>query len=167
MAIRLIKGLALLSTGLLAGAFGYGAVNIATTFRAVPLDVRLTFHAALMQMNGLVMQTTMAIAALSSIALAALVRGKSRLLAGAAGALVVISFLVTRFGNVPINGQIKVWAVTAPPADYVAILRQWDTYNIVRTVTALVAFALVIWIAVGANRATHPPSANKPFEIQV
>jgi hypothetical protein len=31
MMITLVTGLALLSTGLLAGAFGYGAVNVATT----------------------------------------------------------------------------------------------------------------------------------------
>jgi hypothetical protein len=25
-----------------------------------------------------------------------------------------VSFLITRFGNVPINGRIKQWAATAP-----------------------------------------------------
>lgn len=153
MPTRLVTGLALLSTGLLAGAFGYGAVNVATTFNVVPLDVRLTFHSALMHMNGPVMQTTMALAALSSLALALLTRGGPRYLAGAAGALAVISFLVTRFGNVPINGQIKVWAVTAPPAEYAAILGQWETYNIVRTLTALVAFVLIVALAIRTTQA--------------
>jgi uncharacterized membrane protein len=162
MSIRLVKGLALLSTGLLAGAFGYGAVNVATTFKVVPLDVRLTFHAALMHMNGPVMQTTMALAALSSLALALLTRGVSRYLAGAGGALAVISFLVTRFGNVPINGQIKVWAVTAPPADYAAVLQQWETYNIVRTLTALVAFVL---ITVHAIRTTQAQQAGRQLKL--
>jgi uncharacterized membrane protein len=152
MPIRLVTGLALLSTGLLAGAFGYGAVNVATTFNVVPLDVRLTFHSALMQMNGPVMQTTMALAALSSLALAVMARGTHRYLAGAAGVLAVASFLITRFGNVPINGRIKVWAVTAPPADYVTHLQRWETFNIVRTLTALIAFVLVVAIAVRATR---------------
>lgn len=147
MPIRLVTGLALLSTGLLAGAFGYGAVNVATTFTVVPLDVRLTFHSALMQMNGPVMQTTMALAALSSLALAVLARGAHRYLAGAAGALAVASFLITRFGNVPINGRIKVWAVTTPPADYATQLQRWETFNVVRSLTALAAFVLVIAIA--------------------
>lgn len=161
MPIRLITALALLSTGLLAGAFGYGAVNVATTFEVVPLDVRLTFHSALMRMNGPVMQTTMALAALSSLTLAALTRATPRLIAGVAGALAVISFLVTRFGNVPINGQIKVWAVTTPPADYAEILQRWENFNIVRTLTALTAFVLIIWLTV---RATTPArqSADLP-----
>ncbi|MEU4215170.1 hypothetical protein [Actinoplanes sp. NPDC026623] len=33
-----------------------------TAFKQVPVDVRLTFHAALMHMNGPVMQTTMEVA---------------------------------------------------------------------------------------------------------
>jgi len=69
--LRLVKGLALLSTGLLSGTFVYGAVNVAQTFKAVPLDVRLTFHSALMRMNGSVVQTMMALAILSSLLLVA------------------------------------------------------------------------------------------------
>lgn len=125
---------------------------MATTFNVVPLDVRLTFHSALMQMNGPVMQTTMALAALSSLALAVLARGTQRCLAGAAGVLAVASFLITRFGNVPINGRIKVWAVTTPPPDYATHLQRWETFNIVRTLTALVAFTLVIAIATLVTR---------------
>lgn len=165
MPIRLVTGLALLSTGLLAGAFGYGAVNVATTFNVVPLDVRLTFHSALMQMNGPVMQTTMGLAALSSLALAVLARGTHRHLAGAAGALAVASFLITRFGNVPINGRIKVWAVTTPPADYATQLQRWETFNVVRTLTALAAFVLVIVIAARMARtaqADHRPALPVP-----
>jgi uncharacterized membrane protein len=146
-ATRLATRLALLSTGLLAGTFGYGAVNLVTTFNVVPLDVRLTFHSALMRVNGPVVQTTMALAALGSIALAALTRGGTRRAAAAASALVVTSFLVTRFGNVPINGRIKEWAVTTPPADHAEVLRRWEAFNLVRTLTALAAFLLVIWIA--------------------
>ncbi|MEU4740292.1 DUF1772 domain-containing protein [Actinosynnema sp. NPDC023658] len=144
---RLTAGLALLSTGLLAGTFGYGAVNLVTTFNVVPLDVRLTFHSALMRVNGPVVQTVMGLAALSTIALAALVRGRTRPVAAAAGVLVVTSFLVTRFGNVPINGRIKEWAVGTPPADYAEVLQRWEAFNLVRTVAGIAAFVLVIWIA--------------------
>ncbi|GHF09151.1 hypothetical protein [Streptomyces morookaense] len=53
---RLLLGLSLLSTGLLAGAFGYGAANLVPTFNSVPLDMRLDFHTELMKMNGITMQ---------------------------------------------------------------------------------------------------------------
>jgi uncharacterized membrane protein len=147
--VRAVRALALLSTGLLAGALGYGAVNVVPTFNAVPLDVRLTFHTALMRMNGPVVQTTMGVAALSSCALAVLLRRRSRLLAVGAGALVLASFLVTRFGNVPINAKIKLWAVTSAPADHAVLLQRWEMFNIARTVAALTAFVLVLVVASG------------------
>ncbi|MEU9158872.1 DUF1772 domain-containing protein [Streptomyces sp. NPDC048424] len=144
MRIRVLQALALLATGLLAGAFGYGAANLVPTFNAVPLDMRLSFHAELMKMNGITMQAAMAVSTLSSLALAALTRGRARLIAGTAGLLTLASFLITRLGNVPINGRIKQWALTSAPADHAEILRRWELFNNLRTLTAVTAFALLI-----------------------
>ncbi|MEU6999771.1 DUF1772 domain-containing protein [Nonomuraea sp. NPDC046570] len=149
MLVRAVKAVALLSTGLLAGAFGYGAVNVAYAFRAVPLDVRFTFHTALMQVNGPVMQTTMGLAVLGSLLLAVVSRGVPRLLAAGAAVLALASFLITRFGNVPINGQIKQWAVTSAPPDHAAILQRWETFHVLRTSAAFIAFLLVVLLATG------------------
>lgn len=157
--LRIVRALALLSTGLLAGALGYGALNVVATFNAVPLDVRLTFHTALMRMNGPVVQTVMACAAVSSLALAVLVRGRARSPAAGSGGLVLLSFLVTRFGNVPINAEIKTWAVTSAPSDHAAVLRRWEMFNDIRTVAALAAFVLILIAAdrVGAATSPHRP----------
>ncbi|MFE5595340.1 anthrone oxygenase family protein [Streptomyces sp. NPDC056549] len=145
--VRLLLGVSLLSTGLLSGAFGYGAANLVPTFNSVPIEMRLDFHAELMKMNGITVQAAMAVSALSALALAAVTRKRTRVLAGTAGLLTVASFLITRFGNVPINGRIKQWAVTAPPADHAEILRRWELFNDARTLTAIAAFALLISIA--------------------
>ncbi|MEV7779644.1 DUF1772 domain-containing protein [Kitasatospora sp. NPDC088351] len=144
MRVRTTKAVAVTATGLLAGAFGYGAVNLGPTFWEVPLDMRLSFHAELMKMNSPVMLTAMGVASLGSLALALQTRGRDRLLAAGATALTGISFLVTRFGNVPINARIKVWAVTSPPADYAEILHRWDLFNRTRTITAVAAFVLLV-----------------------
>ncbi|MFI6869440.1 anthrone oxygenase family protein [Nocardia sp. NPDC050406] len=144
MRVRIVQALALLATGLLAGAFGYGAANLAPTFRRVPLQMRLEFHTDLMRNNSVSMQLTMAIAALSCLTLAALRRGRPRAVAAAAGALVVASFGITRLGNVPINHQINRWAVEGAPADHLSILTRWDYFHYLRTGTALIAFALLI-----------------------
>ncbi|MFF4290706.1 anthrone oxygenase family protein [Streptomyces sp. NPDC001633] len=155
--LRLVHGIALLCTGLLAGAFGYGAANLVPTFNAVPLEMRLSFHAELMKMNGITMQAAMGASILSSLTLAVLTAGRARLLAGAAGLLALASFLITRFGNVPINGRIKQWAVTAAPADHAEILRRWELFNDIRTLTAIAAFALLIVLALsGLRAAAHP-----------
>ncbi|MFC9590845.1 anthrone oxygenase family protein [Streptomyces sp. NPDC056944] len=151
--VRLLLGVSLLSTGLLSGAFGYGAANLVPTFNSVPIEMRLDFHAELMKMNGITVQGAMAVSALSALALAAVTRRRTRVLAGTAGLLTVASFLITRFGNVPINGRIKQWAVTAPPADHAEILRRWELFNDARTLTAIAAFALLISIAL--RRPTH------------
>ncbi|WP_078843588.1 anthrone oxygenase family protein [Streptomyces albus] len=144
MRVRLVQGLALLSTGALAGAFGYGAANLVPTFNAVPLGTRLSFHTQLMQMNGITMQGAMGVSVLSAFALAAMTRGASRRLAGAAGLLALASFLITRLGNVPINGRIKQWAATSAPADHAEILARWEVFNYARTGAAFAAFALLI-----------------------
>ncbi|MEV8624726.1 DUF1772 domain-containing protein [Streptomyces sp. NPDC051079] len=156
--IRILLGVALLSTGLLAGAFGYGVANLVPAFDSVPIGMRLDFHAQLMKTNGITMQTAMAVSAVSAFALAAVARARVRALAATAGLLTVASFLITRFGNVPINGRIKQWAVTAPPADHAEILRRWELFNDARTCTAVVAFAVLIGIAL---RQAGGPSAGR------
>ncbi|MGK8501574.1 anthrone oxygenase family protein [Nocardia asiatica] len=138
------RAFALVFGGLLAGAFGYGAVNVLYAFREVPLDVRFTFHTALMSVNGLVMQSLMGLTIVSALTLAARSTGRARLLAGGAGVLAVSAFLITRLGNVPINQKIKVWAVSGPPADYAEILGRWEAFHFARTACALVAFLLVV-----------------------
>ncbi len=78
MRTRILLAASLLSTGLLAGAFGYGAANLVPTFDAVPLDMRLDFHTELMKMNSITMQAAMAVSAGSTLALTAVSRGRSR-----------------------------------------------------------------------------------------
>ncbi|MFF8835727.1 anthrone oxygenase family protein [Streptomyces sp. NPDC015130] len=160
MRIRLLKGLALLSTGALAGAFGYGAANLVPTFDAVPLQMRLSFHTQLMEMNGITMQGAMGLSALSAATLAVLTRGSQRWLAAGAGLLTLASFLITRLGNVPINGRIKQWAATSAPHDHAEILDRWEAFNYARTGTAFAAFALLILLALH-HRSAHPePNAS-------
>ncbi|GAA2715628.1 MULTISPECIES: anthrone oxygenase family protein [Streptomyces] len=157
---RLLQALSLFSTGLLAGAFAYGAANLVPTFDVVPIGMRLDFHTALMAKNGITMQSAMAVSALSTLALAVAERGRARALAGAAGALVIASFLITRFGNVPINGRIKQWAATAPPAGYVDVLRRWELFNDARTLSAAVAFGLLVLLALPPAAAGRSPQAS-------
>lgn len=168
--VRLLLGLALMSTGALAGAFGYGAANLVPTFNSVPLDMRLSFHAQLMQMNGITMQGAMGTSAISALTLAAMTRGTSRRLAAGAGLLVVASFLITRLGNVPINGRIKKWAATSAPADHAEILARWEAFNYARTGAAFIAFALLTLLCLrqsdsvpgGRRRHRHPFGRTGP-----
>ncbi|MFI6103322.1 anthrone oxygenase family protein [Streptomyces sp. NPDC051310] len=162
MRVRLVHGLALLSTGALAGAFGYGAANLVPTFNAVPLTMRLAFHTQLMQMNGITMQGAMGVSALSALALTVMTRGASRWLAGGAGLLALASFLITRLGNVPINGRIKQWAATSAPADHAEILARWEAFNYARTGAAFAAFALLILLSLRGVDAGRSTDGRRP-----
>ncbi|MEV6138059.1 DUF1772 domain-containing protein [Nocardia sp. NPDC051990] len=143
----------------------------------MPLDVRFTFHTALMRVNGPVMQALMGLAVLSTLILATRSKCWPRWIAASASALTFLSFLVTRFGNVPINQQIKRWAVSTPPSDYAEILRRWELFHFTRTGCALLAFILMIAVVIGSTRphddaraarpATHNPSAEIPATGQV
>ncbi|MFJ8827615.1 anthrone oxygenase family protein [Streptomyces sp. NPDC102467] len=164
MRVQLAQGIALLSTGALAGAFGYGAANLVPTFNAVPLEMRLSFHAQLMQMNGITMQGAMGISALSALTLAVVTHGTARRLAGGAGILVVASFLITRLGNVPINGRIKQWAATSAPADHADILARWEAFNYARTGTAFAAFALLILLSLRRSHSVDDARQDTGFE---
>ncbi|WP_067566186.1 DUF1772 domain-containing protein [Nocardia acidivorans] len=166
MLSRVVPAAALLFPGLLAGAFGYGAVNVLYAFREVPLDVRFTFHTALMRVNGPVMQSLMALTVLSTLALAIHRTGRYRWLAATASVLAIGSFLITRLGNVPINQKIKVWAVSGPPADYAAILHRWEIFHFARTACALTAFVLTIAVVVTA-RGTASPGEVRPLPRRV
>ncbi|MFC7446885.1 anthrone oxygenase family protein [Rhodococcus daqingensis] len=144
---RLAMPAALLATGLLAGTFLYGWANVTPTFDAVPIDVHLAFRTELMRMNSIVMQSLMLAAFLTCGWCALALRGPARAATAGGAVLAVATFLVTRFGNVPINQEMKVWAAGALAVDYQDRLAAWDLFNDIRVTTALCAFALVILAA--------------------
>ena len=110
------KALALLSTGLLAGTFYYATSNVLPTFSEVPTDIHLAFRTALMKHNALNMQLLMASGIVTSAWLAWRFRDTPAFYIALLGSLLALtSLLVTRFGNVPINMQIKTWNITSHP----------------------------------------------------
>ena len=65
------------------------------------------------------------------------------LLVAATGAVLAVA-LITVFGNIPINNQIKTWSVTAPPPVWAALSVQWWRFHTVRTIAAVCGMALLI-----------------------
>ncbi|MFJ9827115.1 anthrone oxygenase family protein [Streptomyces sp. NPDC101160] len=160
--VRGIHGITLLASGLLAGAFGYGAANLVPTFNAVPQDMRFSFHAELMKINGITVQGAMIVTTLGSLTLAVLTRGRARVAAAAASALAFTSFLITRFGNVPINAHIKRWAVSGPDPDTPELLRRWELFNDARTAVGIAAFGVLIMIALRTRTYGLPDDQARP-----
>ncbi len=62
----------------------------------------------------------------------------------AAAGLFVISGVVTRFGNQPINAIVMGWQPSTPPAFWSNLRDRWWQLHLVRTVTAVAGFGCVI-----------------------
>ncbi len=138
--------LSLLSTGLLAGAFFYGTLNVIPALYDVPIDVHLKYRVPLMNHNAVYMQLLTAIAIIAPVWLAIISKQiiRQRIYAFSAGAAALISILVTRIGNVPINHLMRTWNATEAPANWPGILHQWDIYNYIRTGFAITSFVLIV-----------------------
>ena len=69
-----------------------------------------------------------------------------------AGACMVAVALITAFGNVPINNQIKTWSISSPPAAWVDLSAEWWRFQSARTVAAICGLSLLILAAVLPSR---------------
>ena len=65
------------------------------------------------------------------------------LLVAATGAVLAVA-LITIFGNIPLNNQIKTWSISAPPPRWVELSAQWWQFQTVRTIAAVGGMALLI-----------------------
>ncbi|GAA1549962.1 DUF1772 domain-containing protein [Brevibacterium picturae] len=159
--VRLATGVALLSSGLLAGAFLFGWATVAPTFAEVPLEVHLTYRVELMKFNGTIMPPLMVITIAALIWFTAVTGGSARACAAGAIGLAIAALLTTMFGNVPINGQIKEWATGSLPADYQETLSAWGTFHDIRFTTAVGAFVLLIVAAGWTSRDRRADSVER------
>ncbi|WP_433726977.1 anthrone oxygenase family protein [Nocardia sp. CA-129566] len=158
-AIPVVRLAAVLTSGVLAGAFAYGWLIVFPTFFDVPTDIQLEFRVPLMNRNAPLMPPLMAAVLLSCAALATIGRGRERLVAAVAGASALACLLVTYFGNVPLNKQIKTWDPEALPANSASVLHHWNIYNDLRSIAALAPFLLVVTVLLPAI--TQSASAEK------
>jgi anthrone oxygenase-like protein len=158
--VRAAAVAALVPAGLLAGALSYGRVNVVPTFDAVPLDVHLTFRVALFAANGVVMPVLMGVGFVAAVWLAVAARGRLRAAAAAAAVLNAVTAAVTRFGNVPVNDEVRAWLATGPAPDLAERLRYWGVLNDVRLATAVAGFVVLVVavVAVGAPRPAPVPA---------
>ena len=77
-----------------------------------------------------------------------------------AAAFLIISALVTRFGNQPINALVMSWDIARPPANWTELRDQWWGFHRLRTFCGLIALALITWASVHPGRTTSTGSAR-------
>ena len=71
-----------------------------------------------------------------------------------AAAFLIISAVVTRFGNQPINALVMSWDIARPPANWTELRDQWWGFHRLRTLCGLIALALIAWTSINPGRTT-------------
>lgn len=64
-----------------------------------------------------------------------------------AGVLLIVSGLITRFGNQPINDIVLGWNIENIPNNWQDFRDEWWRFHTIRTLTSFIAFTLVAWVA--------------------
>ena len=68
-----------------------------------------------------------------------------------AAVLLIISGLVTRFGNQPINAIVMTWDKVDVPSNWTELRDKWWSLHIIRAVTSIAAFCLIVWTSMRKN----------------
>src|SRR5688500_4901700 len=76
----------------------------------------------------------------------------SRNILFAAVFFLIVSGLITRFGNQPINAIIMTWDAGNIPPTWTTLREDWWTFHTMRMISALIAFALIVWVTINTTK---------------
>ena len=68
-----------------------------------------------------------------------------------ASGLLIISGLITKFGNQPINSIVMTWSKTSIPTNWSELRDKWWILHKLRTLTTFISFCLIIWSNIRKN----------------
>ena len=149
MSLRsIIRFVALVSTGLLAGIFLGDRMGLGFARQALPASSFVQLQ-QIQHVHFVRMMPVLQIAALlSTLTWLFLLRSSVRSSQFAVIALAAICLLVV-FGltmaiNVPINNTLMTWNAAAPPGDAMEIWKRWEQVNTVRAIISPISFALEV-----------------------
>ena len=159
--LTILRVLAVVSTGLLAGIFVAHRMGVQIAAPELHpssfVQLQQIIHAHYVRFMPPLVLTAL----LSSAAWAVLVRSGWKtaelwLVAASVLAILVIA-VATRAVNVPLNDQLMTWSVASPPPNLREIWAPWDRVNTLRAVLATAALVLEA-IALGLVAAVPPRS---------
>ena len=62
-----------------------------------------------------------------------------------ASGFLIISGLITKFGNQPINSIVMTWSKNSIPTNWTELRDKWWLLHKLRTLTTFISFCLIIW----------------------
>jgi uncharacterized membrane protein len=141
-----IRFIALLSTGLLAGIFLGWRMGPSVALPTLPATSFVQFQQVVHGYYVRFMPILQIAAVLSSLTWLFFLRssaGSLRFILLALAAAGTISVFALTFAvNIPINKKLMTWSASAPPQNWSEIWRPWEQVNTIRTVLAVGVFTL-------------------------
>ena len=139
---------ALICTGLVAGIFLGHRAGVS---RAVPIlspssfiQLQQTIHKTFVRMMPVLVLGSVLGSALWAALLRACWRTPGFWFVVGASLMMICVATMTRAINVPINNRLMSWDVAAPPSDLSTVWARWEEIHSIRTVLAIVAFAVEV-----------------------
>src|SRR4051794_4172469 len=149
--LRIARSVAVLATGLLAGAvLLVWAVDVPLGRSA---ELYLQYRQATTGLLTALLPPLGAVGLVAAIAVAVLDRGAGRALSAGAGVLLLSGMVLTVAVLFPINDAGLAW--TGPPPDWAAVRDRWLAAHAVRSAATAVAFVLLV----AAGRVPNPGRA--------
>ncbi len=68
-----------------------------------------------------------------------------------ASGFLIISGLITKFGNQPINSIVMTWSKNSIPTNWTELRDKWWLLHKLRTLTTFISFCLIIWSNIRRN----------------
>ena len=68
-----------------------------------------------------------------------------------AAAFLIISGITTKFGNQSINSIVMTWDKNNVPITWMELRDKWWSFHIIRTLSAVIGFCLIIWASIRRN----------------
>ncbi|MDB5241689.1 MAG: hypothetical protein JWP57_2314 [Spirosoma sp.] len=105
-------------------------------------------HQSLVKAFNLLLPLLGGIVILSSLGLAYINKGNKSVMALflITAGFFILTGLITRFGNQPINALVMTWKSTNPPSDWTEWRDKWWLYHKLRFLTSIVGLCLLIWV---------------------
>lgn len=140
--LQLVVLIEIICAGVTAGGLVMVARVLVLILRRYPPSTSLQLHREVDRHCDRYLRPSTAISGLAAVSTMFLQDGVRRqstvlTLVGVAGTLGVV--VTSEFFNIPINRRFSTWTAEPVPADYGRLRRQWDWFNLMRTVLSLVA----------------------------
>ena len=68
--------------------------------------------------------------------------------------LLIVSGVITRFGNQSINAIVITWNLETIPDTWTTLRDKWWSFHIMRTLSTMIAFALIVWATINNKDAS-------------